>query len=62
MIGVNAHFIFTEMNDELLIDDGLFIDDEFAVWPTDTPDTFAVLNIAVAVLTLLTVPLMYVYL
>ncbi|TCD69578.1 hypothetical protein EIP91_007000 [Steccherinum ochraceum] len=51
VLAVNAHYIFVTLNDDLFVDG-------FVVWPQDSPDTFSLLNVAVAALTLLTVPVM----
>ena len=51
VLGVNANFIWTTMNTRLNIDG-------IALWPQTSVDPFAALNVAVAVLSLVTVPVM----
>ncbi|KAH8103391.1 hypothetical protein BXZ70DRAFT_925432 [Cristinia sonorae] len=51
VVATNAHYIFITLNDTLFVDG-------FAAWPQDSPDTFSLFNVAVAGLTILTVPAM----
>ncbi|THH26728.1 hypothetical protein EUX98_g7461 [Antrodiella citrinella] len=51
VLGVNAHFIFLTLNDVLLVDG-------FSFWPLQSSYSFPILSLAVAVLTLLTLPAM----
>jgi len=51
VIGTSVHYVVTELNETLFVDG-------IQVLPVDTPDTLALLNVAVAALTILTVPVM----
>lgn len=51
VVAVNGHYIFITLNDTLFVDG-------FKAWPQDSPDVFSVYNVAVAGLTLLTLPVM----
>ena len=51
VIAASVHYIVTELTQDLFLD-------EIRILPIDTPDTLALLNVAVAGLTILTVPVM----
>lgn len=51
VLAVNGHYSWTTMNTELSVNG-------FAAWPQTAPDAFSALNLAVGVMTLLTVPAM----